>query len=95
MTDRIKQRQTATAEILGELENELDYVLATAAIELHEATRKEIKEESMASCRNVLAALSREELQNSSACEEFLQTTLAHARMKVNSVMFVQSRKLN
>jgi hypothetical protein len=69
-------------DILSAAEKELDDLLTDA--HLSETTLKTIKAESTGSTQRVLYALTTEELQSAGAFEQFMQTTLAEARMKMH-----------
>lgn len=71
-------------DILSEIEKELDYMLSNAPESLPESSRKNIKDEFTEYTQRVLDSLSREELQSASAYERFIETTLAHARMRMH-----------
>jgi hypothetical protein len=71
-------------DIISGMEKELDDMLAGAPKHLSESAKEGIKEEFINYTKHVLAALTREELQSTSACERFIQTTMAEARMRMH-----------
>jgi hypothetical protein len=74
---------TFRADLLSEVEKELDDILAGAGEQLSEARREAIKDEFVTYTKHILDAISTEELQSASAYERFLQTTLAQARLRM------------
>jgi hypothetical protein len=70
-------------DILAELEKELGDLLADAPADLSESTLKNIKAESIGYAEHVLNALTTQDLQNAGAFNRFVESTLAHARMKM------------
>ena len=71
-------------DILSELEKELGDLLADAPANLSESALKSIHVESISYAEHVLNALTTQNLQNAGAFNRFVESTLAHARMKMH-----------
>lgn len=74
----------ARDDILSEIEKELDDLFAEAPRTLSEEALKMIREESIGSVKQVLAALTTREMQSAGAYNRFLENTLAQARMRMH-----------
>ena len=75
---------TSRDDILPELEKELDDLLADAPANLSESALKSIQAESIGYAGHVLNALTTQELQSAGAFNRFVESTLAHARMRMH-----------
>ena len=71
-------------DILSELEKELGDLLATAPASMSESALMTIKAESIGYAEHVLNALTTQDLQNAGAFNRFVESTLAHARMRMH-----------
>jgi hypothetical protein len=71
-------------DILSELEKELGDLLADAPANLSESALKSIQAESIGYAEHVLNALTTQELQSAGAFNRFVESTLAHARMRMH-----------
>jgi hypothetical protein len=71
-------------DILSELEKELGDLLADAPANLSESALKSIQAESIGYSKHILDALTTQELQSAGAYNRFVESTLAHARMKMH-----------
>lgn len=71
-------------ELLVEIEEEVDNLLAAAPESLSATAREAIKEEAMGDSRRILDALSSKELQSPLALERFIETTLARVRLSMH-----------
>jgi hypothetical protein len=80
-------RESLTAEIVTDLEQEIDDVLAWAPDSLTAKDRKAIRDEVMAQTRLVTDALSTGELQNEGARRAYTCGALATARQMINLQM--------
>ena len=74
---------TNREDVLRELQEELDAMLAAAPETVTQSTRKTIKAESMAYASRVLDSLSSAELSSQSAGQRFIITTLRDAERRV------------
>jgi hypothetical protein len=83
-TERIRLRETLTAEIVADVEQEIDDVLAWAPDNLTEKERKAIRDEVIAQTRHVTDALTTEELQNEGARRAYTCGALATTRQLIN-----------
>ena len=80
-------RESLTAEIVTDLEQEIDDMLAWAPDSLTAKDRKAIRDEVMAQTRLVTDALSTEELQNEGARRAYTCGAVATARQMINLQM--------
>ena len=71
-------------DVLCQITEELDDMLAAAPERLPAADLLAIKEEAIGDTRRVLDALSARELQSPLALERFIETTLAQARLSMH-----------
>ena len=71
-------------DIITELEKELGNLLADAPANLSESALKSIQAESIGYAEHVLNALTTQELQGAGAFNRFVESTLAHARMRMH-----------
>jgi hypothetical protein len=71
-------------DIITELEKELGNLLADAPANLSESALKSIQAESIGYAEHVLNALTTQELQSAGAFNRFVESTLAHARMRMH-----------
>ena len=78
--ERLKLRESLTAEIVADVEYEIDDVLAWATDSLTAKDRKAIRDEVMAQTRHVTDALTAEELQNEGARRAYTCGAVATAR---------------
>ena len=83
-TARQQLRESLTAEILADVEYEIDDVLAWAPESLTEDDRKAIRDEVNAQTRLVTDALTTEELQNDGARRSYTCGALATVRQMIN-----------
>ncbi|MGD0778820.1 MAG: hypothetical protein ABSC05_39085 [Candidatus Solibacter sp.] len=72
------------ADIISEVEKELDDLLASARETFSETDLKAIKVESIGYTKHVLNSLTTKELQSAGAYNRFLENTLAQARMRMH-----------
>ena len=70
-------------DVLTDLQEQLDYMLADAPETASQSTRTTIKNEALAGARSVLDSLSTAELQSETAKQRFLFTTLRDAERRV------------
>jgi hypothetical protein len=75
---------TLREDILSEVEKELGDLLAYAPTNLSESALKSIQAESISYAEHVLNALTTQDLQNAGAFNRFVESTLAHARMRMH-----------
>ena len=80
-------RESLTAEIVTDLEQEIDDVLAWAPDSLTAKDRKAIRDEVIAQTRHVTDALTTEELQNDGARRAYTCGAVATARQMINLQM--------
>ena len=85
-------RESLTAEIVTDLEQEIDDMLAWAPDSLTAKDRKAIRDEVMAQTRLVTDALSTEELQNKGTRRAYGCGAVATARYLIN-VRMAQTKK--
>jgi len=82
--EKLKLRESLTAEIVADVEYEINDLLAWAPESLTERDRKAIRDEVMAQTRHVTDALSTEELQNAGARRASTCGAVATARRLIN-----------
>ena len=82
--DKQKLRESLTAEIVGDVEYEINDLLAWAPDNLTEKERKAIRDEVMAQTRRVTDALTTPELQNEGARRAYTCGALATVRQMIN-----------
>ena len=70
-------------DVLSELENELDLMLADVPESVSQGTRNAIRAEALGYARRVVNSLSNEELQSEGARQRFLLTTLRDAERRM------------
>ena len=75
---------TQRNDIVGEIEKELDDLLAEAPEHLSESTLKSLRDEFVAFIYHVLNALTTQKLQSAGAYNRFLENLRAEARMKMH-----------
>jgi hypothetical protein len=85
--EKLKFRESLTAEIVADVEYEINDLLAWAPESLTERDRKAIRDEVMAQTRLVTDALSTEELQNEGARRAYTCGAVATARQMINLQM--------
>jgi len=85
-------RESLTAEIVTDLEQEIDDMLAWAPDSLTAKDRKAIRDEVIAQTRHVTDALTTEELQNDGARRAYTCGAVATARYLINARM-AQTKK--
>jgi hypothetical protein len=85
--ERQQLRESLTAEIVTDLEQEIDEMLAWAPDSLTAKDRKAIRDEVIAQTRLVMDALSTEELQNEGARRAYTCGAVATARQMINLQM--------
>ena len=83
-TEKLKLRESLTAEIVADVEQEIDDVLAWAPDNLTEKERKAIRDEVIAQTRHVTDALITEELQNEGARRAYTCGAVATVRHMIN-----------
>ena len=83
-TEKLKLRESLTAEIVSDLEYEIDDALAWAPGSLTEKDRKAIRDEVIAQTRHVTDGLTTEELQNDGARRAYTCGAVATARYLMN-----------
>ena len=83
-TEKLKLRESLTAEIVADVEQEIDDELAWAQDNLTEKERKAIRDEVIAQTRRVTDALTTEELQNEGARRAYTCGALATTRQMIN-----------
>ena len=83
-TEKLKLRESLTAEIVSDLEYEIDDALAWAPGSLTEKDRKAVRDEVMAQTRHVTDALTLAELQNEGARRAYTCGALATVRQMIN-----------
>ena len=86
-TSKQQLRKSLTAEIVADVEYEINDLLAWAPESLTERDRKAIRDEVMAQTRLVTDALSTEELQNEGARRAYTCGAVATARQMINLQM--------
>ena len=74
---------TIREEVLAEIENELDLMLADAPESISQSTRTTTKNEALAYAKRVLNSLSTAELQSEGARQRFLLTTVRDAERRM------------
>ena len=74
---------TIREEVLAEIENELDLMLADAQESVSQSTRTTTKTEALAYAKRVLDSLSSAELQSEGARQRFLLTTVRDAERRM------------
>jgi hypothetical protein len=82
--ERQQLRESLTAEIVTDLEQEIDDMLAWAPDSLTAKDRKAIRDEVIAQTRHVTDALTTEELQNDGARRAYTCGAVATARYLMN-----------
>jgi hypothetical protein len=92
-TEKLKLRESLTAEIVSDLEYEIDDALAWAPGSLTEKDRKAIRDEVIAQTRHVTDALTTKELQNEGARRAYTCGALATVRHMVN-LLLAQGKKV-
>jgi hypothetical protein len=85
--EKLKLRESLTAEIVADVEYEINDLLAWAPEGLTERDRKAIRDEVMAQTRLVTDAWSTEELQNEGARRAYTCGAVATARQMINLQM--------
>ena len=85
--EKLKLRESLTAEIVADVEYEINDLLAWAPDSLTAKDRKAIRDEVMAQTRLVTDALSTEELQNEGARRAYTCGAVATARQMINLQM--------
>jgi hypothetical protein len=75
---------TTRDEIQRQVENQLDDILAEPPEHLSEAVLKTIKEDFVGYTKHVLNSVTSQELQSPFAYDRFVESTLAHARMRLH-----------
>ena len=83
-TEKLKLRESLTAEIVADVEQEIDDELAWAQDNLTEKERKAIRDEVIAQTRHVTDALTTEELQNEGARRAYTCGAVAAVRQMIN-----------
>lgn len=78
--EKLKRREALTAEIVADLDEEIDELLAWAPDSLTPEDRKGIQDEVTAQTRLVTNALSTEELESEGARRSFMNGTLAEVQ---------------
>ena len=84
LTSKQQLRESLTAEIVADLEQEIDDVLACAPDTLTEKDRKAIRDQVIAQTRHVTDALTTEELQNQGARRAYTCGAVATTRQLIN-----------
>jgi crotonobetainyl-CoA:carnitine CoA-transferase CaiB-like acyl-CoA transferase len=82
--ERLKVRESLTAEIVSDVEQEIDDVLACAPDTLTEKDRKAVRDEVIAQTRHVTDALTTAELQNEGARRAYTCGAVATVRQMIN-----------
>ena len=82
--EKLKLRESLTAEIVTDLEQEIDDVLACAPDGLTEKDRKAVRDEVIAQTRHVTDALTTAELQNEGARRAYTCGAVATLRQMIN-----------
>jgi hypothetical protein len=82
--EKLKLRESLTAEIVADVEYEINDLLAWAPDSLTAKDRKAIRDEVMAQTRHVTDALTAEELQNEGARRAYTCGAVATARRLIN-----------
>ena len=90
--EKLKLRESLTAEIVADVEYEINDLLAWAPDSLTAKDRKAIRDEVMAQTRHVTDALTAEELQNEGARRAYTCGAVATARYLINARM-AQTKK--
>ena len=84
LTSKQQLRESLTAEIVSDVEQEIDDVLACAPDTLTEKDRKAIRDQVIAQTRHVTDALTLAELQNGGARRAYTCGALATTRQMIN-----------
>jgi hypothetical protein len=84
LTSKQQLRESLTAEIVADLEQEIDDVLVWAPDTLTEKDRKAIRDQVIAQTRHVTDALTTEELQNQGARRAYTCGAVATTRQLIN-----------
>jgi hypothetical protein len=92
LTEKLKLRESLTAEIVADVEYEIDDVLMWAPDNLTEKERKAIRDEVIAQTRHVTDALTTEELQSQGARRAYTCGAVETARYLMNARM-AQTKK--
>ena len=82
--EKLKLRKSLTAEIVADVEYEINDLLAWAPESLTERDRKAIRDEVIAQTRHVTDALTTAELQNEGARRAYTCGALATVRQMIN-----------
>jgi hypothetical protein len=82
--EKLKLRESLTAEIVADVEQEIDDVLAWAPDGLTEKDRKAVRDEVIAQTRLVTDALTTAELQNEGARRAYTCGAVATLRQMIN-----------
>ena len=82
--EKLKLRESLTAEIVADLAQEIDDVLAWAPDGLTEKDRKAVRDEVIAQTRHVTDALTTAELQNEGARRAYTCGAVATLRQMIN-----------
>jgi hypothetical protein len=82
--EKLKLRESLTAEIVADLAQEIDDVLAWAPDGLTEKDRKAVRDEVIAQTRHVTDALTTAELQNEGARRAYTCGAVATVRQMIN-----------
>jgi hypothetical protein len=83
-TEKLKLRESLTAEIVADVAQEIDDVLAWAPDGLTEKDRKAVRDEVIAQTRHVTDALTTAELQNEGARRAYTCGAVATVRQMIN-----------
>ena len=83
-TEKLKLRESLTAEIVADVAQEIDDVLAWAPDGLTEKDRKAVRDEVIAQTRHVTDALTTAELQNEGARRAYTCGAVATLRQMIN-----------
>ena len=90
--ERIRLRESLTAEIVSDVEQEIDDVLACAPDTLTEKDRKAVRDEVIAQAWHVTDALTTAELQNGGARRAYTCGAVATVRQMIN-VRMAQTKR--
>jgi hypothetical protein len=82
--EKLKLRESLTAEIVADVAQEIDDVLAWAPDGLTEKDRKAVRDEVIAQTRHVTDALTTAELQNEGARRAYTCGAVATVRQMIN-----------
>ena len=82
--EKLKLRESLTAEIVADVAQEIDDVLAWAPDGLTEKDRKAVRDEVIAQTRHVTDALTTAELQNEGARRAYTCGAVATLRQMIN-----------